>query len=219
MATATSIEIFSDVVCPWCYIGKRRLDRALTALAADPDFPGADVVLRPFQLDPRAPRGPGRPALEAYARKFGGAERAARLVAHVTSIAEAEGIEFHLERAVRPNTADAHRLLWWALRTAGPPVQAALNDELMAAYFTDGADLGDPDVLVERAGRCGLDTDAAHDALADEEGVEALAVGLRHAEELGVTAVPTFVLNSRWSIPGAQETAYFVEVLRRVASR
>jgi predicted DsbA family dithiol-disulfide isomerase len=219
MATATSIEIFSDVVCPWCYIGKRRLDRALRALGDDPDFPGADVVLRPFQLDPRAPRGPGRPALEAYARKFGGTERAEQLVARVTSIARAEGLEFHLERAVRPNTADAHRLLWWALRTAGSTVQAALNDELMAAYFTDGADLGDPEALVERAARCGLDSDDARAALADEEGVEALAVGLRHAEELGITAVPTFVLNSRWSIPGAQETQYFVEVLRRVASR
>jgi predicted DsbA family dithiol-disulfide isomerase len=219
MATAMSIEIFSDVICPWCYIGKRRLDRALTTLGDDPDFPGADVVLRPFQLDPRAPRGPGRPALDAYARKFGSAERAEQLVGHVTSIARAEGIEFHLERAVRPNTADAHRLLWWALRTAGPTVQAALNDELMAGYFTDGVDLGDPEVLVERAARCGLDADAARAALADEEGVEALAVGLRHAEELGITAVPTFVLNSRWSIPGAQDAEYFVEVLRRVASR
>jgi predicted DsbA family dithiol-disulfide isomerase len=219
MATAISIEVFSDVVCPWCYIGKRRLDRALTTLAEHPEFPGADVVLRPFQLDPRAPRGPGRPALEAYARKFGSAERAEQVVDRVTSIARAEGLEIHLERAVRPNTADAHRLMWWALRTAGPAVQVALNDELMAAYFTDGADLGDPEVLVERAARCGLDADAARAALADEEGVEALAVGLRHAEELGITAVPTFVLNSRWSIPGAQETEYFVAVLRRVASR
>jgi predicted DsbA family dithiol-disulfide isomerase len=219
MATPISVEIFSDVVCPWCYIGRRRLDHALTALGDDPDFPGAEVVLRPFQLDPRAPRGPGRPALEAYARKFGGADRAEHLVSRVTSIARAEGIELRLERAVRPNTADAHRLLWWALRTAGPDVQGALNDELMAAYFTDGADLGDAEVLVERAARCGLDADAAAAALADEEGVEALAVGLRHAEDLGITAVPTFVVNSRWSIPGAQETGYFVEVLRRVASR
>jgi predicted DsbA family dithiol-disulfide isomerase len=219
MATPISVEVFSDVVCPWCYIGKRRLDRALTTLGDDPDFPGAEVVLRPFQLDPRAPRGPGRPALESYARKFGGADRAEQLVSRVTSIARAEGIELRLEQAVRPNTADAHRLLWWALRTAGPEVQGALNDELMAAYFTDGADLGDAEVLVERAARCGLDADAARAALADEEGVEALAVGLRHAEDLGITAVPTFVVNSRWSIPGAQETGYFVEVLRRVASR
>ena len=88
----------------------------------------------------------------------------------MTSIARADGIEFHLDRAVRPNTADAHRLLWWALRNAGPTVQTALNDELMAAYFTDGADLGDPEVLIERAARCGLDADAARVALADEEG-------------------------------------------------
>jgi predicted DsbA family dithiol-disulfide isomerase len=216
---AVQIEVYSDVVCPWCYIGKRRLERALATLRAEPDFPGADVAFRPFQLDPHAPRGRAEPVLDVYARKFGGLERAAAVVARVTEAARAEGLEFHLDRAVRPNTADAHRLLWWALWSDGAATQHALNEQLMTAYFIDGADLGDADVLVDRAARCGLDPDAAREVLVDEDGVEALAVALRNASDLGISAVPTFVVNSRWSIPGAQDTEYFVEVLRRASSR
>jgi predicted DsbA family dithiol-disulfide isomerase len=219
VGTPLRIEVYSDVVCPWCYIGKRRLERALTTLRAEPDFPGADVAYRPFQLDPHAPRGRADPVLDVYVRKFGGPERAAEMVARVTAAARAEGIEFHLDRAIRPNTADAHRLLWWALWSAGADTQHALNEALMAAYFTDGADLGDADVLVDRATRCGLDPDAARKVLVEEDGVEALAVALRNAFDLGITAVPTFVVNSRWSIPGAQDGEYFVEVLRRASSR
>jgi predicted DsbA family dithiol-disulfide isomerase len=216
---ALGIEVYSDVVCPWCYIGKRRLERALAALNEEPGFPGAEVAFRPFQLDPHAPRGHAEPVLDVYARKFGGPERAAAIVARVTEAARAEGIEFRLDRAVRPNTADAHRLLWWALWSAGAGTQHALNEQLMAAYFTDGADVGDADVLVDRAARCGLDPAAAREVIVDEDGIEALAVALRNASDLGITAVPTFVVNSRWSIPGAQDTGYFVEVLRRASSR
>ena len=219
MGGAVRIEVYSDVVCPWCYIGKRRLENAIATLAGDRDFAGAEVVYRPFQLDPHAPRDRSEPVADAYARKFGGPQRASELMARVTKVAESEGLEFHLDRALRPNTADAHRLLWWTLRTAGAKAQHDLNELLMAAYFTDGEDLGDPDVLVARAARCGLDADAVRSMLADEEGVEALAVALRHAADLGITAVPTFVLNSRWSIPGAQDTEYFVQVLRRVAGQ
>ena len=218
VGAAVRIEVFADLVCPWCYIGQRRLDRAVSSLAADADFPGAEIVHRPFQLDPHAPRGRAEPVLDAYARKFGGPERAAASIARVTDVARAEGLEFHLDRAVRPNTADAHRLLWWALRTAGQTAQHDLNEQLMAAYFTDGEDLGDAAVLVARAARCGLDPGAARQALVDEEGVEALAVALQQAADLGITAVPTFVVNSRWSIPGAQDEEYFVHVLRRVAA-
>ena len=111
------IEVWSDIVCPWCYIGKRRLERALTTLAGDPAFGVAvDVVYRPFQLDATAPLRRSEPAVDAYARKFGGVERARAMIEHVTRIAAEEGLEFRLDRARRANTADAHRLLWWALR-------------------------------------------------------------------------------------------------------
>ena len=218
MGAVVQVEVYSDLVCPWCYIGKTRLDRAIAELATDADFPGVEVAYRPFQLDPQAPRDRAEPVLDVYARKFGGSERAAQMIARVTAVAKAEGLDFRLDRAVRANTADAHRLLWWALRTAGPATQRDVNEQLMAAYFTDGEDLGDPQVLVDRAARCGLDPEAVGEALADEEGVEALAVALRNATDLGITAVPTFVVNSQWSIPGAQDSEYFVQVLHRMAA-
>ena len=217
MIDGVRIEVYSDLVCPWCHIGKRRLDRALTTLGNDPEFPAVDVVFRPFQLDPHAPRGQAEPALDVYARKFGGAERANQIIARMSSVGRAEGIDFRFDRALRANTADAHRMLWWALRSAGATVQGELNEQLMAAYFTDGDNIADHDVLVDRATRCGLDADEVRQALRDEEGVEALAVALQQAADLGITAVPTFVVNSRWSIPGAQDPEYFVRALRRVA--
>ena len=200
------IEVWSDIVCPWCYIGKRRLERALTALADDPAFGVAiDVVYRPFQLDPTAPFGRSEPVVDAYARKFGGVDRARRMIEHVTRIAADEGLEFRLDQARRANTADAHRMLWWTLRDHGAVPQAALKERLMAAYFTDGADIG-------------LDADEARRRLAGDEGVESLAVGLQRAADLGVTAVPTYVLASTWSIPGAQDAETFAAVLRRAAA-
>lgn len=215
---AIDVEVFSDVVCPWCFIGKRRFERALDALSGDPDFPGVDVVYRPFQLDPHAPT-VGEPVLDAYARKFGGPERAAEVVDRVTAVAAEDGLEFRLDRAKRANTADAHRLLWWALHTAGPAIQHDLNEQLMLAYFTDGDDIGDHDVLVDRAARCGLDAGAARAMLTDEDGVEALAVGVRRATELGISAVPTFVVDGTWSIPGAQDADTFERLLRRIADK
>src|SRR3954463_3909140 len=109
------IEVWSDVVCPWCYIGKRRFERALAVVAGGPAVAVAvDVVYRPFQLDPTAPLGRSEPVVDAYARKFGGVERARAMIEHVTRIAAEEGLEFRLDQARRANTADAHRLLWWA---------------------------------------------------------------------------------------------------------
>jgi predicted DsbA family dithiol-disulfide isomerase len=137
----------------------------------------------------------------------------------VTAAAAEAGIEFHLERAVRVNTADAHQLLWWALETDGPATQAALKESLMQAYFVDGENIADNDVLVDRAARCGLDPGAAREVLETEDGVEALAVGLRRAAENGITAVPTYVIDDQWSIPGAQDAAVFEQVFRRLAAR
>ena len=214
------VDVISDVVCPWCFIGKRRIDQALATLRADPSFiDDIELVYRPFQLDPNARRGVSEPVADAYARKFGGPEQAAAVMERVTSAAAEAGIEFHLERAQRANTADAHRLLWWALSANGPAVQAALKESLMEAYFVDGENIGSYEVLVERAVRCGLDADAARDVLETEDGVEALAVGLRRATENGITAVPTYVVDARWSIPGAQDPAVFEQVFRRLAAR
>jgi predicted DsbA family dithiol-disulfide isomerase len=212
------VDIYSDVVCPWCYIGKRRIERALAGLAADPMFTH-DVVVRyrPFQLDPSARRDRTESVVDAYARKFGGFERAALMIERVSAAAAAEGIEFRLERAQRTNTADAHRLLGWALEQGGPNTQAALKESLLQAYFTDGENVGDFDVLVARAERCGLDPEGAREMLEDEVGVEALAVARQRAAENAITAVPTYVIGNRWSIAGAQDPGVFDQVLRRLA--
>src|SRR6478672_8605700 len=130
------IEIWSDVVCPWCYIGKRRFEEALR------EFEHADEVevrWRPFQLDPRAPSTP-TPVLDAYARKFGGPEQARMIVDRITAVAAEVGLDFHLDIAQRGNTFDAHRLLW--LVRDDPSLQGALKERLMRAYFVDGADIG-----------------------------------------------------------------------------
>jgi predicted DsbA family dithiol-disulfide isomerase len=222
------VEVYSDVVCPWCYIGKRRLEAAL-------QLPGAPLVAvrwRPFQLDPGAPS-PGGPVAQAYAKKFGGPERASAIIAQVTEAAAAEGLEFRLDRAVRSNTFDAHRLLWWVATTtdlAAVPKpqldasgrlsdpQSALKESLLAAYFTGGLDVSDHRVLVGCAERSGLDPTLAGEALAAGAGTDEVRAEIAVATAADVTAVPTFVLDGRLALPGAQEPAAIARYLGRIAA-
>jgi predicted DsbA family dithiol-disulfide isomerase len=215
---AVLVEVWSDVVCPWCYIGKRRFETARVRLAEDPEFDHQlEVVYRPFQLDPTVPPGTAVPAVEAYARKFG--DRATALIDNVTRVAADEGLEFHLERAQRANTRDAHRLIGYALARGGSATQDAVKERLLAAYFTDGLNVADPDVLAGEAARVGLDAEDVRRMLDTDEGIAELDAALAFAAEAGITAVPTYVIDGRWSIPGAQEPDVFVQVLRRVAER
>ena len=206
------VEIWSDVVCPWCYIGKRRFEQALE------NFDGRDeveIVFRPFQLDLTAAPGAATPVADVYARKFGGPERAAQIIGHVTNVAAASGLEFHLDRAVRANTLLAHRLLWFAEPRG---VQIALKEELLRAYFTDGRNVGDPEVLVEIAERVGLDRAEVEELLASDEGTDEVRAELAVAAANDITAVPTFVFDGRWTVPGAQDVEVFERVLERVAT-
>jgi len=215
---AVLVEVWSDVVCPWCYIGKRRFETARARLAEHPEFDHQlEVVYRPFQLDPSVPPGTAMPAVEAYARKFG--DRATALIDNVTRIAADEGLEFHLERAQRANTRDAHRLIGYALAHGGPATQEALKERLLAAYFTEGLNVADPDVLSGEAAKVGLDAEDVRRMLDSDEGIAELDAALAFAAEAGISAVPTYVIDGRWSIPGAQEPDVFVRVLRRVAER
>ena len=214
------VEVWSDVVCPWCYIGKRRFEEALRRLAVDPEFDQEiEIVYRPYQLDPNAPPGTAMPVTEVYARKFGGPEAAEQIIGHVSGIAAEEGLDFHLERAVRANTRDAHRLLWWARETGPAGAQDALKERLLQAYFTDGENVGDPDVLARCAADVGLDGEAARRVLDDDTGAAELTESLAFAAEAEITAVPTYVIDGRWSIPGAQDPDTFVQVLTRLAAR
>jgi predicted DsbA family dithiol-disulfide isomerase len=209
------VEIWSDVVCPWCYIGKRRLERAVDQLSGEI---AVEVEYRPYQLDPNAPPGAGTPVAEVYARKFGGPEQARAILDRVTGIAAGEGLEFRMDRAVRANTRLAHRLLWYAEQPGSPVDQPAVKERLMQAYFHDGLDVGDPDVLADCAAEVGLDRDDVVAFLSSDAGVGEVMDHLTYANDNGITAVPTYVIDGRWAVPGAQDTEVFVNVLRRMAA-
>jgi predicted DsbA family dithiol-disulfide isomerase len=205
-----NVDIWSDVVCPWCYIGKRRFEAALQRFAGAEEV---SVTFRAFQLDPGAPPGAATPVREVYERKFGPGQ-ADQLIERVTTLAAEEGLTFHLDRAVRANTLLAHRVIWLA-RQRG--VQEAVKERLLRAYFTEGRNVGDPDTLAELAAECGLERDEVLGYLASDAGQAEVASDLTEALELGITAVPTYVFDGRWSVPGAQDPDTFVRVLERVA--
>ena len=205
-----TVDIWSDVICPWCYIGKRRWETAAATLQDEVDL---KVVFRPYQLDPTAPTDHTVPVIEAYAKKFGGEERAAEIIEHITSVAAGEGLEFRMDRALRANTLLAHRLLWLAEATGQ---QYALKERLLQAYFCDGLDVSNLDVLAACAHDVGVPHDRARDFLRSDDGTGEVQALLEAAAEAGITAVPTFVFNGRWMVPGAQDADTFINVVRRM---
>ena len=215
-AATLRVEIWSDVICPWCYIGKTRFDRAIERLG---DEVTLDVVYRAYQLDPSARPGVTEPVSEAYARKFGGPDQAEQVISRVTSAAREDGIDMRLDRALRANTVLAHRLVWWASTPECPVDQSAVQDRLMRAYFTEGDDIGDPRRLAELLAELGVDPASTIDFLNGEGGIAEVAEEIERAGEHGISAVPTFVVDGRWAIPGAQDVETFERVLRRLAER
>ncbi len=218
MRSSLTIEIWSDLVCPWCYIGKRRFEAAVTRLstewAMDPSE-CFEVRYLPFQLDPTA-REP-RPVLEVYEAKFGA--QAPSIIERVTAQAALDGLEFNFDRALRANTFDAHRLLWWAEHPVTGLDQAGLNESIMRAYFTEGLDIADHRVLSDRAVDIGADRDAVSEFLAGDAGRAEVQALIATAPSRQITAVPTYVIDGAWSIPGAQDVEVFVQALRRMAER
>ena len=197
-----TIDIVSDVVCPWCYVGKRRLEAALDLLAAREPALRPVVNWHPFQLNPDLPaEGVDRRAyLEA---KFGGAAGAAQVYDRVRAAGAAAGIAFAFERIARqPNTLDAHRLIAWAQARGGGE---AMVERLFRAYFVDGRYVGDREVLAALAGEAGQDEGAARAHLASGLGAEAVAAMDRRARKLGIEGVPFFIFNQRVALSGAQE--------------
>lgn len=205
------VEIYSDIACPWCYVGKRRFERALAA------FPGAQdiqVTYRPYELDPTTPAEPA-PLRERLAAKFGAANLDG-MNARLADVGAGEGITFDFTRALAVNTLTAHRVLWLALTEFGPAAQAALKDRLLAAYFTEGENVADHDRLTEFAVEAGLDRDRVVAFLASDEGTDEVRREIAEAREMGVTAVPTFVFEGKWAVQGAQEASTFLQVLEQV---
>ena len=208
------LEIFSDVVCPWCYIGKRRFDRAVANLITAGFNLNLEVNYRPFQLDPTAPLDAPTPVRDAYAKKFGTTERADEILSHVTTIAATEGINFRMDIAIRANTSRAHRLI--ALAQTTELDHTKLKESLMIAYFCEGRDISNIDTLIDIASTFGLDKVQVSEMFNSKLGDQQLDADLLRATELGVTAVPTYVFNEQWSVPGAQDTETFERVLKKL---
>ena len=209
------VEIYSDVVCPWCAIGKARFEKAL---AQFPDRDQVEVVWRAFQLDPTAPATP-TPVIDGYARKFGGPAKARQIIDTVTAAAAGEGIEFHMDIALRANTFDAHRLLWFVLEHHGRERQGDMKARLLSAYFTDGLNVADRGVLATLASDVGLDRSAVEAFLDSADGIAEVRHELDGAYERGVSAVPTFVFDGAWAVPGAQDPDVFLRVFDRLQTR
>jgi predicted DsbA family dithiol-disulfide isomerase len=210
------VEIWSDVVCPWCYIGKRRFETARSRVAEalpDVDIDAAiQVRYRAFQLDPSAPTDRFEPVREVYERKFGGPEAAQAIIDRVTVEAAGEGLDFRLHEAKRANTLGAHRLLVLAEREG---IQAQVKERLLAAYFTEGKAIGDPEVLVGEAEAAGLDAEVARAWLADDGGRAEVVDHLAYAADNGLTGVPSFVFDREVAISGAQDPELFVRILTK----
>ncbi len=202
--------MYADVVCPWCYIGKRRLETALK------DYDGPVTVrFRPFQLDPATPRD-GRPLMEWLAPRFGGEQNAHRMTQNTRGIAAVDGLELNFDTAIIANTFDAHRLIWHAGREHGPELMEALH----RAHFADGLDIASHRVLADvAAGAVGLDHDEVLAFLASDAGVAEVNEELDFARDLGITSVPTFIFASKYAMSGAAEPANLLDVLDEVRRR
>lgn len=207
------IDIWSDVVCPWCWIGKHRFQRGLQLLGDA--APQVEVHWHPFLLDPAADTTPV-PLREAYAAKFGGAERAAQLLAQTQATARAEGLPMDFERGqVRVSTLPAHRLMWLAGREG---VQDAVGEALFRAHFEHGRNLADPQVLADAAAAGGIGAERVQALLASDEGMDEVRAGLGQAQALGIQSVPTFVINGKYAVQGGQPPEVFAQVLQKIAA-
>lgn len=207
------IEIWSDVVCPWCYIGKRRLESALAG------FPRADeveIVWRSFQLDPGAATEPTATAPEHLGRKYGGGPEAGRqMVDRVEAAAAEEDMVWRHHESRPVNTLDAHRLLHLARTEGGPATQGRLKEELLAAYFTRAENVADHDVLRATAVGAGLDAARVDEVLATDEFRTEVFVDQDQAHEYGAGGVPFYVVAGKYGVSGAQPAATFTQVLEK----
>lgn len=204
------IDVISDVVCPWCFIGKRRLEKAL---ALNPQIP-VEVHWRPYFLNDWIPR-EGISREQYLTTKFGSPERYKGIAQRVSAAASAEGLTYAMDRISRqPNTLDAHRLIRWA---DGIGKAAEMKQTLMNLYFTEGADLTDHSVLMKAAEAVGLDADTIRKDLASDKDVADVEREAISAKEAGIEGVPCFVFGGKFAVSGAQAPEYLAEAIARVA--
>jgi predicted DsbA family dithiol-disulfide isomerase len=215
------VEVWADVICPWCYIGKRRLEAALTEFEHRDQV---EVVWRSFELDPTTPRsdqpGGGEDLASYLGRRFGGGGEAGReqglaMNAQVSQIAAGDGLDFHLDQAVRANTVDAHRLLHLALETGGPQLQGRLKERLMEAHFVNGERV-DTAASLQRIGEeVGLDADRVSQVLGSAAYADEVAADVDQARAFGANGVPFTVVDRRYAVSGAQPAQLFLQALQQ----
>jgi predicted DsbA family dithiol-disulfide isomerase len=204
------IDVVSDVVCPWCFIGKHRLEQAI---AMKPDIP-VEVHWRPYFLNDWIPR-EGISREQYLTTKFGSPERYKGIAQRVAAAAAQEGLVYAIDKiGNQPNTTDAHRLIRWA---SGIGKAAEMKQRLMDLYFTEGADLTNQAVLAQAAADVGLDPEDVRAALASDRDVEAVTQEAESAKEAGIQGVPCFIFGGRFAVSGAQSPEYLAEAIERIA--
>lgn len=206
---AIPLDVVSDVMCPWCYIGKRRLEQALAAVAAV----DIDIRWRPFQLDATIPE-EGVDRQEYLSKKFNGPEGAESVYKSVREAGAAEDIPFNFEAITRsPNTINAHRVIRWS-HSVG--MQDQVVEALFKSYFVDGGDLTDTNVLVEAAATAGMDRDIIERLINSEADIEETKTEITLAQQMGVTGVPTFIVGQKYAIVGAQGPEVIASAIAKV---
>jgi len=212
MKPVIKIDIVSDVVCPWCYIGKRRMEKAMMALRHEFDF---DVSYLPFELNPQTPQ-EGFDQKEYLSKKFGGNEKYNEITRHVTSVAAEEGLQFNFDKQrVSPNTKDAHRVIWFAKKEGK---QLEVKEAFMKAYFEQGVDLTKKENMIAVGASAGLEATRVASLLDSSEGL----AEVNQLEEInyqrGVSGVPFYIINNQYGISGAQASDVFVQALKQIGT-
>ncbi len=206
------LDIISDPICPWCYIGKANLDRALEA---HPEHPFT-IEWHPFQLNPDMPEG-GMDRRDYLESKFGGKENAARVYSRIDEAAKTAGLSINWEGITRtPNTLNAHRLIHWA---GIEGAQTFVVASLFRAYFVEGRDIGDIEVLADIADGCGLDAAMMRQLLQGDADLDDIRARDEHSRKMGVTGVPTFVVASKHAVPGAQPPELWGQVIEDISAQ
>lgn len=207
MSTRLSIDVVSDVVCPWCYVGKKRLE---LALAMVPEIQ-ADIHWRPFQLDPTIPQ-EGIPRRAYMEKKFGSLDKIAPIHERLTEMGQDLGIPFHFSAIeISPNTLDAHRLIRWAFGER----QDGMVETLFRAFFVEGLNLADRNILAKLAAQCGFNADDIKAALDSDEDRDAVIGEIAAAQDLGIQGVPFFIFGQRYAVSGAETPEHLASAIRQ----
>ncbi len=212
MKPVIKIDIVSDVICPWCYIGKRRIEKAMRELNHEFDF---DVHYLPFELNPQTPK-EGFNQKEYLTDKFGGQERYDQITSQVTKVALAEGLLFNFDKQhISPNTKDAHRVIWFA-KQKGKQLQ--VKEAFMKAYFEEGVDLTRKENIIAIAAAAGLDKERVASLLDSNEGISEVNQLEQQNHQRGISGVPFYIINNQYGISGAQTSDVFIQALKQIVS-